>query len=149
MAEQKLSDGSVFRMETVLATQALILKARLLKIVGGAVDRLPMIIAGQGGKASPEAKAASDAAAIAALGDMVMRCDPVEVARILAEIISYGSIQPKGETGYQRADLDAHFTDRKQDIYPVVLFALREIFGDFFTGLPVNGILKRATTTAH
>lgn len=149
MAEKRLSDGSLYRVDKVLATKALVLKARLLKILGGAVDRLPAIMEGRGENAKGEEKTASDAAAIAALGDIIVRIDPVDVVNIMAEIISYGQIQPQGESGWQRADIDGHFTDRQGDLYPVVIFTLREIFGGFFTGFPATGILKRAKTVAH
>lgn len=148
MAEKTLGDGSLLRVESVLATQAIVLQARLMKIVGAAVDRLPVIMSGRG-DVDPAKKTASDAAALAALADIVNKADPVEVAAIIAEVIGYCSIKPKGQTGWQKADLDGHFSDRKADIFPTVIFALREIFGDFFSAFPATGILDRAMASVN
>ena len=149
MSEYALKDGSLYRVDTVLATKALLLKARLLKIAGGAMDRLPAILAGRGKDDGDETASVSDSAALAALGDMLSKIDPVDVVQIIGDVVALGSIQPHGSTGWHKANLDAHFSDRKADLYPVVIFTLRETFGDFFTGLPVNGILRRAKTVAH
>jgi hypothetical protein len=142
MPEQKLSDGALFRMEPMLATQAIILQARLIKLLGSAVDNLPTIMAGYGKNATDEAKEASNAAAISAIVSIFSKAEPKEVADIIATLCSSGSIKPKGESGYDRVDFDAHFSDRQKDIYPIVAFVLRETFGDFFSGLPVSGAQK-------
>lgn len=149
MAETTLSDGSQVRVGTVLATQALTLQTRLLKIVGNGADKLPTIMQGYGKDATPESKLASDAAAIGALGEIVAGADPVAVTTLMVEIIGYCQIKPQGQSGWQNANLDAHFTDRKADIYPTVIFTLKEIFGDFFSALPVNGILDRVKDSAN
>lgn len=149
MAEKKLSDGAVFRVEPMLATQAIILQARLLKLVGTAVDRIPVIMAGYGkakktddkplSAADLTAVQASNAAAISAIADIFAKAQPEEVADIIATLCSSGTIKVKGSNSYDPVDFDAHFTDRQKDVFPVVLFVLRETFGDFFTGLRVNG----------
>ena len=81
MAEKKIG-GRTFRVSAVLATEAIKLQVRLMKVIGGAVDRLPVILAGMGkkGETNPEAKAASDAAAVAALADIFNKANPDEVA---------------------------------------------------------------------
>lgn len=141
MGEKKLSDGSTFQVEPMLATQAIILQARLLKIVGGAVDRLPVVMAGYGDKASPEAKNASNAAAIAAISDIFTQADPNEVAAIIRDLCESGRIKP-GTGNFRKVDFDGDFTDRKKDILPVVIFVLREQFGDFFSELRGSGALN-------
>ncbi len=138
MAEKKIG-GRVFSVGNVLATDAIRLQARLLKVVGGAVDRLPVILAGAG-NASPEAKEASQAAAVAALADIVSKCDPDEVTQLFADVAAMASI--KRQSGaVEEVDLDGDFSDHKKDILPLIGFVLKEVLGDFFAGSLANSVL--------
>ena len=143
MAEKKIG-GRTFRVGHVLATDAIKLQVRLLKIVGGGVDRLPTILAGMGekGKANPEAKAASDAAAVAALADIFSKADPDGVAKLLSDVVSMAQLNnPSG--AWEAADIDQDFTQHKRDLFPLVVFVLQEVLGDFFSGALASGGLKK------
>lgn len=143
MAEKKFG-GRTFRVNHVLATDAIKLQVRLLKIIGGGVDRLPVILAGMGekGKADPAAKAASDAAAVAALADIFSKADPDGVAKLLSDIVSHSQINnPSG--AWENADIDQDFTGHAKDLFPVVVWVLQEVLGDFFGGALASGSLKK------
>jgi hypothetical protein len=143
MAEKKIG-GRTFRVGNVLATEAIKLQLRLLKIVGGGVDRLPTILAGMGkkGEVDAEAKAASDAAAVAALGDIFSKCDPDVVTQIISDIVEMAQLNnPSG--AWETVNIDQDFTQKKGDLFPVIIFVLQEVLGDFFSGSQVNGNLKK------
>lgn len=131
MAEKKIGDR-VFVVGHVLATDAIRLQARLLKIIGGGVDRLPEILAGAG-SASPEAKEKSNAAAVAALTDILAKCDPEEVTKLITDIVSMAQIR-RASGAVETVDLDGDLSQTKKDIIPLVGFVLKEVLGDFFAG---------------
>lgn len=143
MAEKKIG-GRTFRVGHVLATDAIKLQVRLLKVIGGGVDRLPTILAGMGekGKADPEAKAASDAAAVAALADIFSKADADGVARLISDILSMAQLNnPSG--AWEEVNIDQDFTQNKRDLFPVAAFVLQEVLGDFFAGALGSGGLKK------
>lgn len=143
MAEKKIG-GRTFRVGHVLATDAIKLQVRLLKIIGGGVDRLPVILAGMGekGKADPEVKAASDAAAVAALADIFSKADPDGVTRLISDIVAMAQLNnPSG--AWEEVNIDQDFTQRKRDLFPVAAFVLQEVLGDFFAGALGSGGLKK------
>lgn len=141
MAEKKFGKRT-FRVGEVLATEALTLQARLLQIIGGGLERLPVILEGIGKEATPEAKTASNAAAIAALMDVFGKCDPAKVVGLISDTIALASIQrPSG--AWEAADLDGDFTAFKSDVIPVVQFVLKEVLGDFFSGALASGALAK------
>lgn len=158
MAETKIG-GRTFRVGTVLATDAIKLQVRLLKIVGGGVERLPIILAGmkrtktemdENGNpvvkelpVDPEAKAKSDAAAVAALSDILSKADPEGVTQLLTNIVAMAQIQGDSKT-WGTVDIDQDFTDHKKDLFKVVFFVLKEVLGDFFDGVPGAGDLGKA-----
>lgn len=143
MAEKKIG-GRTFRVGHVLATDAIKLQVRLLKIIGGGVDRLPVILAGMGkkGEADPAAKSASDAAAVAALGDIFSKSDPDAVTKLISDIVSMSQLNTTSGA-WENADIDQDFTQNKGDLFPVVLFVLQEVLGDFFSGALASGSLKK------
>lgn len=141
MAEIEIS-GQTYRVGVVLATESIVLQARLLQIVGGGLDRLPVILGSRVEGATPEMKAVGDAAAVAALGDIFSKCEPKTVAKLIQDIVGYATIhRPSG--AWEKAELDADFTERKSDIFPLCLWVLREILGDFYSGLLASGALKK------
>lgn len=139
MAEKKIN-GRTFKTEPMLAMDAMILQARLVKLLGPAIDRMGEIFAGHGEKASEEAKARSNAAAISAFSDIFGKSDPVDTAKLVKEVAEIAMISRP--SGYEHVDFDGDFTGHLNDIMPVVIFVLREQFGDFFTGLLASGNRK-------
>lgn len=141
MAETEIG-GRTYRVGVVLATDAIVLQARLLQIVGGGLDRLPVILGSRVEGATPEMRAMGDAAAVAALGDIFAKCEPKTVAKLVQDIVGYATIhRPSG--AWEKVDLDGEFTENKADIFPLCLWVLREILGDFFSGLQASGALKK------
>jgi hypothetical protein len=144
MAEKKIG-GRTFRVGTVLATDAVRLQVRLMKIIGGAVDRLPVILAGMGkkGAENPEAKSASDAAAVAALADIFTKADADEVATLVSDIIGMAQISTKAGA-WETANLDQDFSGpQMKDLFPAVSFVLKEVLSDFFGGALASGSLNK------
>ena len=148
MAAEKKINGREFRVPDLLATEALTLQARLFKILGPAVNNFGAVFAGHGSKddetLSDEEKAkiqaASGAAALQALSSIFMNLQPNEYTSFVNDVMKTVQIKrPSGQ--YDPCDLDGDFTMHKKDIVPVVLFALREHFGDFFADLPGVGNL--------
>lgn len=141
MAEKKIN-GNTYQVGEVLATEAIRLQARVLKIVGGGLDRLPTILAGAGEDASEAAKAASNVAAIGALADIFGKCEPEEVTRLMSDVVSLATVRrPSG--AWEQVDLDGDLTDRKADIFPLMVFVLKEVLGVFFSGALANGALRK------
>lgn len=141
MAEKKIGDRT-FKVEPMLATDAVRLQARLLKVLGGGIDRLPEIMAGAGKDASPEAKAKSNAAAVAAFADIFANGDPDLMTKLVQEIVETAMVKrPSGE--YSLVDMDGDFTGRLDEMFELAVFVLREQFGAFFTGRLASGARAR------
>lgn len=139
MAEKKIN-GRTFKTEPMLATNAMVLQARLLKAVGPGLSRLGEIFQGVGPNKSEEQKERSNAAALVAFAEIFAKSDPEEFARLVKDIIEIAMIRrPSGV--YEHCDFDGDFTGHQKDILAVALFVLREQFGDFFSGLPALGSL--------
>lgn len=134
MAEKKIN-GRTFKTEPVLATQAIIMEARLASIASHALHRLPEILRGIGNDKPQEAKEQAAAAAIQAFGSVFANTDPEQLAELISDVLKMGMI--KRESGsYDPIDLDGDFTGRQKDLIPVVVWVLQEQFGDFFSDLP-------------
>ena len=142
MAEMKIGDRE-FKVGVVLATDALILQAKLMKVVGSGIERLPTILKGVAEGATADDKAAMQTAAVAAFTDIFVEGDPKELTNLIGEVVSMATVKrPSG--AYEQVDLDGDFTERKGDLFEVVVFVLREVLGDFFSGLRDNGKVKKA-----
>ncbi|QIG74967.1 hypothetical protein EVC26_048 [Rhizobium phage RHph_I72] len=143
MAEQKIGTRT-FRVQEVLATEALMIQARLIQIIGGGVDRLPEILAGVGSDKSEEAKAKSNAAMVGALADIFTKAEPRKTVQLISDLIQYAEVlQPSG--AYGRCDVDVDFSSKadRKSLYPVLGFVLKEILGDFFGDVLATGTLQK------
>lgn len=144
MAERKIS-GREFQVGQVLATDAVLLQARLMKVIGAGVERLPTILKGSGESASDEDKQASRAAAVAAFTDIFSNGDPAEMTGLIRDVVQLATV--KRQSGaFEQVDMDLDFTDDKGALFPVVIFVLQEVLGDFFTGLQGNGLQVKIPT---
>lgn len=140
MAEKKIN-GREFKTEPLLATNALMLQARLFSAVGPAINRFGEVMQGHGSDKTDEQKNRSQAAAMQALTSIFMQAKPIELAQLIKDVVEVAMI--KRPTGYEPVDFDGDFTGKQADIIPVVLFVLREQFGDFFSALPGIGNLGK------
>ncbi len=131
---EKKFGNRTFRVEPMLATKALVMQARLFRMAGPAIDRLPEILRGVGANKSDEERQAAGAHAISAFADIFSRTDPAELADMIRELIELAEVKrPSGS--YEGVTLDGDFTNEKEDIIPVVVWVAQEQFGDFFSGL--------------
>lgn len=141
MSERKIG-GKTFKVEPLLATEAIKLQARLLKVVGPALDKLPAVL---GGRVKGDG-VASNAAAIAAFTDIFARADPDEIMELVRDVCEVAMVKrPSG--AYDPVSFDGDFTGNLGEIIPVAVFVLQEQFGDFFGAALANG--KAVPKGAH
>ncbi|MCF1502197.1 hypothetical protein L0F51_00260 [Afifella sp. H1R] len=128
MAEKKIN-GRTFKVEPMLAYQAITLQARLLKAAGPALDKLPAIFGGLG--KGETAKVEANVSAIAALSSILEKMEPSQVADLMRDVAETAKIE-RASGHYEPVDFDGDFSGRLGDVIPVMAFVLREQFGDFF-----------------
>ena len=146
MAEKKIG-GRTFKVDPLLATEAIRLQMRLVKAIGPALSRLPVIFAGAGDKATAEAKDRSNAAAVEALTKIIGDLEPDDATALVKDIVEVAMVQAPSKE-WRMVDLDGDFTGNLGEIITVATFVLREQFGDVFSAALANG--RRAQTTgAH
>ena len=141
MAERKIN-GRDYQVGAVLATDAVLLQARLMKVIGAGVERLPDILKGAGSNASDADKEKSRAAAVAAFTDIFANGDPQEMVNLVRDVVQIATVKRGNSTNYEQVDMDLDFSSKSGDpgsLYPVAVFVLQEVLGDFFTGLRVSG----------
>lgn len=137
MAEKKIS-GMTIRVDRPLATEALKLQARLMHAAGGLAEKLPSILASRREGASDEEKAKADAEALAAITGIFGRITPEAYADLVGDILSLAKVQRQSGV-YDQMDLDVDFSTNLGAIIPVVVFVLKEVFGDFFSAAQASG----------
>jgi len=141
MAEKKIN-GRTFRVEPMLATDALVLQARLFKALGPAVAHFGDLMKGLGKDKTEADEAKSNAAALASLASIFSQGEPEQIAKLIKDIAEVAQI--RRESGdYDHVDLDGDMTGKAKDLFPLLLFVLKEQFTDFFQGLPGFGNLKK------
>lgn len=133
MAEKKIGKQT-YKTEPMLATEAIRLQARLLKVVGPALDKLPTVF---GGRQKGD-EVVSNAAAIAAFTDIFTRSDPDDIMELVKDVCEVAMVKrPSG--AYDPVSFDGDFTGNLGEIIPVAVFVLQEQFGDFFGAALASG----------
>lgn len=141
MAE-KVINGDTYKVEPLLATRAIVLQARLMRAAGPIAAQLPSVLSVASGSSSDGEKAAANASLIAAITDVFSKMPPEEFADLVKDIVEIAKI--KRQSGvYDPIDFDGDMTPRMASIIPVAAFVLKEVFGDFFSGLLEAGGLKK------
>jgi hypothetical protein len=127
-----------FRMEPMLATKALIMQARLFRLAGPALERLPEILVGIGVGKSEEERTVANAAAVQAFVSVFEHTSPEALAEMISELVELTEVKrPSGS--WEKVDLDGEFTGEQGDLIPLVVWVAQEQFGDFFSGLLAIG----------
>lgn len=140
MAEKKIN-GSTYLVDRILARDSLVLKARIMQILGGGIGRLPEIMQGAGKNKTPESEAKSNAAAIAAFTDVFVNGDPEKMASLVQDLAERAKIQTT--TGsWEPVDMDRDFTGDDKGLFELVVFVLKEVFGDFLADALASGVQK-------
>lgn len=136
MAE-KVIKGDTYKVDIVVASRSLALQARLTSVAGPVAEKLPSFLAlAVNGDDTEKAKANSEL--IAAITQIFAKLDPDEYVRLVRDILALGKIRrPSG--AYDPIDLDGDFTGKLGSLIPVVVFILKEVYGDFFPGLQGGG----------
>jgi hypothetical protein len=142
MSEKKIGTR-FFKAGDVLATDAIKLQIRLMKIVGPALETLPAVFAGRAAGATAEEQRASDTAAIKAISSIFDKADPDAMIALIEEVLGLGMISMDGKGHYDAIVLDQEFSgSNAKDLIPVIIFILQETLGDFFTGVLASGSQK-------
>ncbi|WP_136625138.1 phage tail assembly chaperone [Aureimonas flava] len=138
MAEKKFGNR-LFKVDQPLATQAIVMQGRLLRLIGPASDKLPALFDPANRKGP-----ADQTAALRIMGVLVEvfgHTEPEATAALLGDIVKMAQV--KGANGrYEQADIDTEFSSDPGELYAVVAWILRETLGPFFSGLVANGSLK-------
>lgn len=144
MAEKRFGDRT-FMVEKVLAKKGLVLQARLFRVIGPAVEKLPSIIAAHvAPNATEESKNAANIKALQAVADIFEKTEPDALADLVDDLISTALIQETSKS-WTRADLDRDFSDENSgDLFPALVWILQEQFSDFFSGALATGRQKTA-----
>lgn len=139
MAEtNKIKGFSTIKVDRPLATEALKLQARLMRAAGGLAEKLPAILASRREGASEEDRAKADAEALSAITGIFHSLSPEEYASLVGDVVAMAKVhRPSG--AYDPMDLDGDFSDNLGAIIPVVVFVLKEVFGDFFSAAQASG----------
>ncbi|MFN3833383.1 MAG: phage tail assembly chaperone [Allorhizobium sp.] len=137
MAEKKIA-GMEIKVDRPLATEALRMQARLMRAAGGLAEKLPGILASRREGATEEERAKADAEALSAITGIFDRLSPEEFASLVGDVVSMAKI--KRQSGaYDQMDLDGDLSANLGAIIPIVVFILKEVFGDFFSGALASG----------
>jgi hypothetical protein len=140
VAEKKIGSRT-FKVEPLLATEAIRLQMRLAKAIGPAISRLPEIFAGMGKDQAAKEKA--NATAIAAVSEIIGGMKADDAADLVRDIVQVAMVKrPSG--AYDQVDMDGDFTGQLGDIIPVATFVLQEQFGEVFSGARGNGSPAKA-----
>lgn len=137
MAERKIGSAT-YKVEPMLATQAIVLQARLARVIGPAFAKIPAILASRKDGASDEAKAQADSDAVAAIVKIFAECQPQEIADLVKDVAELAMVQRASGT-YEPVDLDLDFTNNLGELPALVVFVLGVQFGDFFSGALASG----------
>jgi hypothetical protein len=136
MAERKIG-GRIYKVEPLLATQALALQGRLMKAAGPAFDRLPEAIAQIREKGVDGAD--GNVVIIKVIGDIFSSLSTEEYVSLVRDIVEVAKIQRPSGT-FDNVDLDGDMSGPELgNIVPLAAFVLKEQFSDFFSGLLGNG----------
>lgn len=144
MAEKKIGNR-VFKAGGALATQTIILQARIVRFLGPAVGLLPAIFAARGKDATEAQRQAAEASALGAIKEIFDRSEPEAVAQLVSDICEMAEVSMDGGKSYDRVVFDQDFSDGNvRDIIPATVFILQETLGDFFSGAAASGGLAKA-----
>lgn len=139
MAEKKIN-GRTFSVGRVLATQSMVLKARLAKTAAPVFAVLPNVLGSVG--ASDSDKEAAGVKLIAALSELFGQGEPEVIAALFKDVCELASIR-RDSGSVDQVDFDGDMTEHEADIIPLVAFVLQELFGDFLSGFRGIGSLGK------
>lgn len=141
MSEKKFG-ARTFRVQKMLATRALVMQARLFRVIGGAAEKLPKVIGAYVAGKDDAEKMEANAAALQAISDIFQKTEPEALAALVADLIATAEIrQDSGD--YTWCEIDRDFSDPYDgELIPFVVWVLQEQFSDFFTGALAIGSLK-------
>lgn len=139
MAERKIGER-YFKAGNALATDSLRLQVRLVKLLGPAVQNLMVVFTSLSEGATAEQIMDADAAGIKAIVEIFADIQPDVLVDLINDILNLGMISYEGKGAYDAIVLDQEFSGANgRDLFPVLIFILKETIGDFFSGLLASG----------
>jgi hypothetical protein len=143
MSEKVIGDRT-FKAGMVLATDAIKLQIRLVKLIGPALETLPDVFAGRADGASPEDQEKANAAAIRAIAGIFDKADPDAVVGLMKDIFAHAMVSPNKGQSYEEVSFDHEFSGPgAKNLFPALVFILREVLGDFFPDALASGNLAK------
>jgi hypothetical protein len=143
MAEKVIGDRT-FKAGHVLATDAIKLQIRLVKLIGPALETLPAVFAGRSEGASPDDQEKANAAAIRAIAGIFEKADPDAVVDLMKDICRNAMVSPDKGAHYEEIAFDSEFSGPgSKSLFPAIVFILQETLGDFFSGALASGGLGK------
>lgn len=151
MAEKKIG-AKTFRVEKMLAFDALVMQARIGKTIGPAMTKLAGLLTQIREEMKPDDTPAlpgigtgiktvsqtTGAAAAAAIFDIFQANEPRAVAGLIKDIAQLAEIQTDSGQ-YVDVDLDRDFSDDMASLPELIGFVLSEQFSDFFSAVLAGG----------
>jgi hypothetical protein len=119
MAEKKIG-SKTYRCEKLPASESFSLLLRLGQQLGPGLGKLATVM-GSG---------ASEAAALAAIGDVLAAADPTKTTALLSELIGHAEVAVSGR--YEACVLDHHFDGDLVGAFSVAMFVVKANYQDFF-----------------
>lgn len=117
-------NGTDYRIDRPLATKAIALHERIVRLLGPGAAGLAEAFVARGDDSK------SDAAAADGFAAMIRTSEPGDMAALLKELVGMGEV--KNTNGdWVRIDMDAVFTDRPADLYPVAFAFGRKVVAPF------------------
>lgn len=163
MTEKKFGERT-FKVEKILATKALLLQARILKMAGPAVKHIPALFGAIREAQADQAQInlpgvtqdpgtpvltrgmlVTGSAAVSAFMQIFSDNEPADVAKLIKDVVEIAEIQ-QDSGQYTGVDLDREFDGADPLIIELAVFVLQEQFSDFFTALLANGSRALAGT---
>lgn len=139
MAEKKIGTR-YFKAGDALATDAIRLQVRLIKLLGPAAKDLTAIFASLSDAATQEQITAADAAGVKALVEIFADVHPDAVVELIEDILKLGMISYDGKGQFDPIEFDQEFSGANgRELFPVLFFILMETLGDFFSGVLAIG----------
>ena len=139
MSEKKIN-GRFFKAGEALATDSIRIQIRLMKLVGPALEKIPVLFAARAAGASEAQKVEANNAAIGAISTIFADASPDAVVALIEDVLKLGMISYDGKGAWDEIDLDQEFSGANQkDLIPALVFILQETLGDFFSGALASG----------
>lgn len=139
MSEKKIGTR-YFKAGDALATDSIRIQIKLMKLIGPALDKIPLIFSARAPGSTEAQKNEANNAAIGAIAGIFGEANPDAVVALIEDVLNLGMISLDGKGAWDEIILDQEFSGSNQkDLIPALVFILQETLGDFFSGALASG----------